>query len=113
MPADLRWHVALVTSDGEDTAQYYRINVFHESFHKQSLPIRQATKMLSALALRRLAVTASRARTLHSTARAFVRVGDTIPNVELVEKSPGNKVNLSKEIKGKALIIGVPAAFSK
>lgn len=69
--------------------------------------------MLRALTLRRLAVTATRTRTFHSTAKALVRVGDAIPNVELVEKSPGNKVNLSKEIKGKALIIGVPAAFSK
>jgi peroxiredoxin 5 len=69
--------------------------------------------MLPALALRRLAFAVSRAHTLHSSARAFVRAGDALPNVELVEKSPGNKVNLSKEIKGRALIIGVPAAFSK
>ena len=43
----------------------------------------------------------------------MVKVGDSIPSVELVEGSPGNKVNLAKELKGKALIIGVPAAFSK
>jgi len=35
-------------------------------------------------------------------------------DVELMESSPGNKVNLSKELAGKpkGLIIGVPAAFS-
>ena len=42
-----------------------------------------------------------------------VKVGDSIPDVELFEDSPGNKVNLSKELaSGKGLIIGVPAAFS-
>jgi 2-Cys peroxiredoxin 5 len=68
--------------------------------------------MSAALSLRRLAYTASRARPFHSSATAFVKVGDAIPSVKLVEKSPGNKVDLSEEIKGKALIIGVPAAFS-
>ena len=43
----------------------------------------------------------------------MVKVGDSIPSVELVEGSPGNKVNLANELKGKGLIIGVPAAFSK
>ncbi|KAL2355167.1 hypothetical protein BJ546DRAFT_676428 [Cryomyces antarcticus] len=49
----------------------------------------------------------------HSTSRAFVKTGDSVPDVELMENSPGNKVNLAKELKGKGLIIGVPAAFSK
>ncbi|EEA23824.1 hypothetical protein TMatcc_006897 [Talaromyces marneffei ATCC 18224] len=48
----------------------------------------------------------------HSTRPAFVKVGDAIPNVDLVEDSPGNKVNLSKELTGNGVIIGVPAAFS-
>lgn len=48
----------------------------------------------------------------HMTRPAFVKVGDAVPNVDLVEDSPGNKVNLSKELKGKAVIVGVPAAFS-
>ncbi|KAJ5086890.1 hypothetical protein NUU61_008197 [Penicillium alfredii] len=49
----------------------------------------------------------------HSTAPAFVQKGDAIPNLDvLVEDSPGNKVNLAKEIKGKGVIIGTPAAFS-
>ena len=44
----------------------------------------------------------------------MVKVGDAIPNVDLVEGSPGDKVNLSKELaSGKGLIVGVPAAFSK
>ncbi len=68
--------------------------------------------MASALVLRRLGLAATRARSFHGSARAFVKVGDAIPNIELVEKSPGNKVNLRDETQGKALIIGVPAAFS-
>jgi len=43
----------------------------------------------------------------------MVKQGDSIPNVDLFEDSPGNKVNLSKELAtGKGVIIGVPAAFS-
>jgi len=49
----------------------------------------------------------------HQTAPVYVKVGDSIPDLDaLVENSPGNKVNLSKELTGKGLIIGVPAAFS-
>ncbi|RMY55196.1 hypothetical protein D0863_13391 [Hortaea werneckii] len=48
----------------------------------------------------------------HASPRAFVKVGDQIPNVELMEGSPGNKVSIADELKGKGLIIGVPAAFS-
>lgn len=44
----------------------------------------------------------------------MVKVGDRLPNLDVLhEGSPGNKVNLSKELKGKGLIIGVPAAFSE
>ncbi|EPE26810.1 Thioredoxin-like protein [Glarea lozoyensis ATCC 20868] len=72
--------------------------------------------MASTNILRRLALKASPvpSRTFHSSARACIKVGDSIPTVDgLVESSPGNKVNLSEEIKkGKSLIIGVPAAFS-
>lgn len=69
--------------------------------------------MASTFALRRLALAASPARTFHSSARAFIKVGDKLPNLDvLVENSPGNKVNLTELIKGKALLIGVPAAFS-
>lgn len=51
-------------------------------------------------------------RSFHSSPRAFVKVGDAIPNVELMESSPGNKINLAQELKGKGLVIGVPAAYS-
>ena len=44
----------------------------------------------------------------------MVKVGDSIPSVELVEGNPGNKVNLATELaSGPGLIIGVPAAFSE
>jgi len=42
----------------------------------------------------------------------MVQTGDSIPNVDLVENGPGDKVNLASELTGKGLIIGVPAAFS-
>ncbi|KAL8663847.1 MAG: hypothetical protein Q9202_003533 [Teloschistes flavicans] len=51
-------------------------------------------------------------RPFSTTSPAFVNRGDPIPDLDLVEGSPGNKVNLAKELKGKGLIIGVPAAFS-
>lgn len=69
-------------------------------------------------AVRRLALHASRARvssrTFHSSPRALVKVGDAIPDLNvLAEGSPGNKINMAEEVRGgKALIIGVPAAFS-
>ena len=57
---------------------------------------------------------ASNIRSFHTTRAAFVKAGDALPDMEaLVENSPGNKVNLAKELKGKkGIIIGVPAAFS-
>jgi len=43
----------------------------------------------------------------------MVKVGDSIPNVELQEGNPGGKVNLADVLKsGKGIILGVPAAFS-
>ena len=53
-----------------------------------------------------------RHKLFHASRPAWVAVGSALPDVDLVEHSPGNKVNLFNEIKGKALIIGVPAAFS-
>jgi hypothetical protein len=47
------------------------------------------------------------ARLFHASAPAFVKVGDKLPNVDLVEGSPGNKVNLAKELTGKGVIIGM------
>lgn len=54
------------------------------------------------------------ARSFHASPRAFVRVGQEIPDLNvLVEDSPGNKVNLAEEFQsGNGYIIGVPAAFS-
>lgn len=43
----------------------------------------------------------------------MVKVGDSIPSIDLTEGSPGNKVNLAETLKGKGVIIGVPAAFSE
>ncbi|KAI3334562.1 Redoxin [Ustulina deusta] len=68
-------------------------------------------------AFRRVPAAVSRplaARQFHSTPRAFVKVGDAVPDVDLHEDSPANKVNLAKDYGGisHGLIIGVPAAFS-
>jgi 2-Cys peroxiredoxin 5 len=55
------------------------------------------------------------ARQFHSTPRAFVKVGDALPDVDLHEDSPANKVNLVKEYGtgiANGVVIGVPAAFS-
>ena len=51
-------------------------------------------------------------RSFHPSFVKMVKVGDPIPSVELMETSPGTKVDLSKELKGKGLLIGVPAAYS-
>lgn len=71
--------------------------------------------MAFTMALRRLSLNASRpARSFHSSARTSIKVGDRLPNLDvLVENSPGNKVNLSELVSGRGLLIGVPAAFSK
>ncbi|KAJ5232051.1 hypothetical protein N7468_005007 [Penicillium chermesinum] len=68
-------------------------------------------------AARRVATNLPRVRVqtalFHNTAPAFVQKGDAIPDLNvLVENSPGNKVNLANELKGKGIIVGVPAAFS-
>ncbi|KAL8784147.1 MAG: hypothetical protein Q9213_004121 [Squamulea squamosa] len=42
-----------------------------------------------------------RPRAFSTTRPAFVNVGDRIPDIDLVEGSPGNKVNLAKELQGK------------
>ena len=67
--------------------------------------------LLSRILPRSTAPLAAR-RTFITTRPAFVSVGDTIPSIDLVEGSPGNKVNLAKELSGKGIVIGVPAAFS-
>ncbi|KAF2640225.1 AhpC/TSA family protein [Massarina eburnea CBS 473.64] len=65
------------------------------------------------LPLARSLLGASSRRAFHASAPAFVKVGDRIPDVDLTESSPGNKIKIAAELKsGKGLIIGVPAAFS-
>ena len=68
----------------------------------------------SMFASRRVAQLGQRQAQFHATSRAFVKVGDAVPDLEvLTEGSPGNKVNLAKELDNKhGIIIGVPAAFS-
>ncbi|KAK6463338.1 Redoxin [Scheffersomyces coipomensis] len=47
------------------------------------------------------------------TSYRSISVGSTIPSIPLFESSPGNQVNLAEEIgTGKAVLIGVPGAFS-
>ena len=44
----------------------------------------------------------------------MVKVGDSIPSIELVEGAPDKKVSLATEFgSGSGIIIGVPAAFSE
>lgn len=53
------------------------------------------------------------ARSFSSSCSRFVVVGDKIPSATLFEGSPGNDVNLAEEAKsGKAVIVGIPGAFS-
>lgn len=53
-------------------------------------------------------------RGIQTSRKMLIKVGERLPNINvLVEDSPGNKLNLREVIKeDKALIIGVPAAFS-
>ncbi|KAI8964223.1 AhpC/TSA family protein [Daldinia sp. FL1419] len=62
----------------------------------------------------RFSAAAAAARQFHGTPRAFVKVGDAIPDLEVLQEgSPGNKVNLAKEFTtANGVIVGVPAAFS-
>ncbi|CAK7272105.1 hypothetical protein SEPCBS119000_004947 [Sporothrix epigloea] len=57
---------------------------------------------------------AAATRRFHAARPLFVKVGQEVPDLEvLVEGSPGNKVNLGEEFqKGDGIIIGVPGAFS-
>lgn len=54
-------------------------------------------------------LTATTRRLFHASAPAYVQVGDKIPDVELMEGSPGSKVNIADELRsGKGLVIGKP-----
>ncbi|KAI9727348.1 MAG: hypothetical protein M1828_006968 [Chrysothrix sp. TS-e1954] len=80
-------------------------------FSLRSKILHQATR--STLAQPRLA-SLNAQRSFHSSPLLLkmVKVGDSIPSVELMEGSPGDKINLAEKLKGKGMIIGVPAAFS-
>ncbi|KAI0998450.1 hypothetical protein K3495_g9748 [Podosphaera aphanis] len=70
---------------------------------------------MSRLLSRKLSIgLAASGRSFHTSTRANIKIGDKLPSIDaLVENSPGNKVNLSETIaNNKALIIGIPAAFS-
>ncbi|RPB17755.1 peroxiredoxin [Morchella conica CCBAS932] len=56
---------------------------------------------------------AAAAHPFHVSASTFINVNDRIPDIEVMEDSPGNKISIGKELKGKkAILLGVPAAFS-
>ena len=56
---------------------------------------------------RALPLAAPSRRLFHASTPAYVQIGDKVPNVELHEGSPGNKVKIADELKaGKGLIIG-------
>lgn len=77
------------------------------------MSLRHSIRTLSRTPLRASAPAVAR-RGFRTTRPAWIRPGDTIPAIELMEDTPGTKVNLAREIEksGDALIIGVPAAFS-
>ncbi|KAH6653205.1 redoxin [Truncatella angustata] len=62
----------------------------------------------------RVAPAVTRASQFHTSRSLFVRPGDKLPQTDLVENSPGNKVNLAEEFTNvkRGIVIGVPAAFS-
>ncbi|KAK3321663.1 redoxin [Apodospora peruviana] len=63
----------------------------------------------------RLATPSAAARSFHSTRPAFIKVGDPLPDLDvLMEDTPGHKVNLAEEAKksNNMILLGVPAAFS-
>jgi Redoxin len=77
----------------------------------ENMSLRSSLRRVAPVA--RQAFVASRS-SFHTTPRAFVKVGDTIPNLEVLhEDTPGTKVNLAEEFKSAdGYIVGVPAAFS-
>lgn len=52
-------------------------------------------------------------RNIQISAAAMVKVGDSVPNVDLFEGAPDKKVNLADACKsGKFVVFGVPGAFT-
>ncbi|KAF2457668.1 Redoxin [Lineolata rhizophorae] len=59
------------------------------------------------------AAAAATARGFHRSPRPLVQVGDALPDVQLMEGSPGNRVSLAEELgRGRGVVVGVPAAYS-
>ena len=88
----------------------------HAGRSNKSIPGTMFTRRLLSVGIagsRVLTRSSARSRVFQTSARQLVQIGDAIPHVELLENSPGNKVSIAKELKGRGLIIGVPAAFSK
>jgi len=80
-------------------------------------PIRRAATLNNATTRSSLTAGAGAAalRSFHSTRPAFVKVGDPLPDLDVLQEgSPGNKVNLADmaSTRNSMIIIGVPAAFS-
>ena len=84
-----------------------------KSTHQPTMSFRSIS-LLRPLRLAAAARAPLGARSFHATRAAWVRAGDELPEIEVTEGSPGNKVVLAREAQkaGKALLIGVPAAFS-
>ncbi|KAI9577526.1 peroxiredoxin-5, mitochondrial-like [Glossina fuscipes] len=70
--------------------------------------------MLAArILLKNSSLKASAIRTFQTTFPVMIKVGDTLPSVELFEGSPANKINISElTAKKKVVIFGVPGAFT-
>ncbi|KAF8247700.1 Redoxin [Wilcoxina mikolae CBS 423.85] len=64
--------------------------------------------------LLRSALTNNGKRTFHRSSILSIKAGDAFPDVELMEDSPGNKLSLARLLQkqDKAIVVGVPAAFS-
>lgn len=61
-----------------------------------------------------IASTVKAPRAFHSTPAALIKVGDSVPHLDVLrEGSPANTVNLAEELSAEdGIIIGVPGAFS-
>jgi hypothetical protein len=72
-----------------------------------TIPTSPALTMFSAARSLPLTRLVAGRRLFHASAPVLVKAGDKLPDVDLVEGSPGNKVNLAKELTGNGIIIGV------
>lgn len=90
------------------STNHLRHCTYHSILYARTrLPTSTAVTMFSAARTLSLTRSVAGRRLFHASAPAFVKVGDKLPDVDLVEGSPGNKVNLAKELTGKGVIIGI------